>query len=324
VPGYEQLTQRSTDNDDSATARTNLHRKQTRSICTQTEETEVWPVSPIVHQVSPRKSAPVNTLIDNASTSEGLPQNNSDDPVFLPVLSEMEVKSAQHHDPKLAEIFLNIDLFPEYCKRNDILFRQFDNGTIRLVIPQTLVPKILRLFHDTPIMAHRAFAKTYPLIAQKYYWKNRSRDLRDFLKACPIGAMHKGQRPHNIAPLEQPPEITAPNQVVSIDCVGKCTPISDGNLYYLSILDEFSKLITLVPLIDLSADSVARALFTKHIAIYGSMKILTHDNASNFLSKVMDSLCKLFGIQRINILPYHAQGNGSNERSLTCLDSSCN
>jgi len=315
VPGYEQITQRSTDNDESATARTNLHRKQTRSICTQTEETEVWPISPIVHQVSPRNSASVNIPIDNASTSEGLPQNNSDNPVFLPVLSEMEVKSAQRHDPKLTDIFLNIDLFPKYCIRNDILFRQFDNGTIRLVIPQTLVPKILRLFHDTPIMAHRAYAKTYPLIAQKYYWKNMLRDLRNFIKACPICAMHKGQRPHNIAPLEQPPEITAPNQVVSIDCVGKCTPISDGNLYYLSILDEFSKLITLVPLVDLSADSVARALFTKHIAIYGPMKILMHDNASNFLSKVMDSLCKLFGIQRINILPYHAQRNGSNERS---------
>ena len=206
----------------------------------------------------------------------------------------------------------NLNNYSQYFMNNqNLLCKIGDKDTFQLVIPKTMINTILQLFHDTPLIAHKSFDKTFNLIKTKYYWQFMARDIKNYIKACMICATRKSQRPANIAPLEQPKPLTRPNQKVSLDCVGKISPPSNG--YYLCIHDDFTKLITLVPLIDLSARSVAEAFFTKHIALYGCPEILICDNAKNFLSQLMNELCHIMKIERIKILPYHPQIN-NNER----------
>ncbi|KAL7290392.1 hypothetical protein TKK_0016083 [Trichogramma kaykai] len=70
-----------------------------------------------------------------------------------------------------------------------------------------------------------------------------------------------------------------------------------------------------IPLVDITAVSVADAFIKRFISIFGSPKVILTDQGSNFMSSLMKRLSKRFKIKQIKTTPYHAQSNGSLDRS---------
>ena len=106
-----------------------------------------------------------------------------------------------------------------------------------------------------------------------------------------------------------------------MDILGPITE-SEGYKYILLFVDSFSKWCEAVPLKECSAITVAEALHKEIICRYGSFQTLVSDRAKNFMSSVVDHLCKVYNIQHRFISAYHAQANSICERQNSRIEQS--
>ncbi|XP_015109332.1 uncharacterized protein LOC107036105 [Diachasma alloeum] len=88
-----------------------------------------------------------------------------------------------------------------------------------------------------------------------------------------------------------------------------------GHCHILTIQDNFSKHCTAVPLKDIKAHTIAHALATKYVALYGCPKIILSDKGTSFLSKLFNQLGKVLRFHHITTSGYRPQSNGALERS---------
>ena len=62
------------------------------------------------------------------------------------------------------------------------------------------------------------------------------------------------------------------------------------------------------------ATIIARLLIDEIISRHGAPRVLLSDRGTNFLSKVVAEVCKIFQIQKVNTSSYHPQTDGLVER----------
>lgn len=80
------------------------------------------------------------------------------------------------------------------------------------------------------------------------------------------------------------------------------------------MLDRFSRWVEAVPLIEVSAQTVAKAFFNSWISRFGTPKILTTDQGAQFESRLFSALLVLVGCERVRTTLYHPAANGMMER----------
>ena len=102
---------------------------------------------------------------------------------------------------------------------------------------------------------------------------------------------------------------------------------STGNQYYLMVACYFSKWLECFPIPDQKGTTVARKLVYEIVARYGASRELHSDQGTNFGSKVVLEVCRLFWIHKIRTTPYHPRSDGFIERSFRtlgrCLKAAC-
>lgn len=91
-------------------------------------------------------------------------------------------------------------------------------------------------------------------------------------------------------------------------------PISDGYRYLLTCIDRFSRWPTAIPLADIEAKTVAKALLNSWIANFGVPHEITTDQGRQFESQLFNELAKMCGTKHIRTTAYHPQANGIIER----------
>ena len=78
---------------------------------------------------------------------------------------------------------------------------------------------------------------------------------------------------------------------------------------------------------DQKATTLARKLVFEIVARYGAFRELHSDQGTNFGSKVVLEVCRLFGIHKTRTTPYHPRSDGFIERSFRtlgrCLKAAC-
>ncbi|XP_058790930.1 uncharacterized protein LOC131664081 [Phymastichus coffea] len=84
--------------------------------------------------------------------------------------------------------------------------------------------------------------------------------------------------------------------------------------YCLTCVDRFSRWPEVVPLSDMEANTVAKALLSTWIARFGVPARITTDQGRQFESALFAELCNLLGTKRIRSTSYHPQANGQVER----------
>ncbi|XP_011870093.1 PREDICTED: uncharacterized protein LOC105563257, partial [Vollenhovia emeryi] len=100
---------------------------------------------------------------------------------------------------------------------------------------------------------------------------------------------------------------------VHMDIVGPLHP-SNGFTYCLTIIDRFSRWPEAIPILDITAKTVARAFFDNWVARFGAPNILTTDQGQQFEAQLFSALLKLIGCKRIRTTAYHPAANGMIER----------
>ena len=184
----------------------------------------------------------------------------------------------------------------------------------QLVVPHSLRNDILLSMHDTILFAaHAGIDRTYHNIRLRYYWPGMYHDIVQYVKSCVDCQASKRSYIKNkppLCPLPQPELF----QRWHMDFLGPLEKSVEGNQYVLILVDAYSHWVEGFPMKTMEAQEVAKILFREVITRYGTPKTLLTDRAPNFIGKIMQSLCSLFQITKLNTSAYHPQTNSTVER----------
>lgn len=169
--------------------------------------------------------------------------------------------------------------------------------------------------HDHILAGHFGVVRTYAAIRRKYYWKNLSAQVRNYILSCPNCSTRKGKGHIKKAPLHPMPVPSQPFERLAVDCLGPFPETHRKNKYIVVFVDHLTKWVESFATPDIQATTIARFLFDEIICRHSTPKSLHSDRGSNFLSNIVKELCKLLQISKTFTSSFHPSGNGLVERS---------
>ena len=232
----------------------------------------------------------------------------------------------QRRDPELAAMidFLENDILPTndnfYIGQDGLLYhidfnrrRNARESFSQLVVPAALRFEILSNVHDHIAGAHFGLNKTFSKLKQRYWWKGMFKDVEHWVKSCVECSMRKSPRNSKKAPL-LPIPVEGAFDRVAVDVLGPFPPSSKGSRYIVVFSDYLTRWVEAFPVPSVEATVIARLLIDEIISRHGAPRVLLSDRGTNFLSKVVAEVCKIFQIQKVNTSSYHPQTDGLVER----------
>ena len=237
-------------------------------------------------------------------------------------LRSSQVEKAQREDklwgPLLSALESGTTPPPRYSsvpgtpiRVNNVLFFA-DHKRMKLAVPESLIPQVLSMCHDSALAGHKDATKTLHRLRHNFMVHNATTRVKTYVQYCHTCQISKSYE-KSTNPMATLPTPSMFNERIHIDLVGPLHSNS-GHAYVLTIRDAFSRYQQFAALKDKSATSVASALITKWIAPFGPPTSMTSDNGKEFTNQVISSLCKQVNIHQIFCTPYYPQGNGLGER----------
>ena len=140
-----------------------------------------------------------------------------------------------------------------------------------------------------------------------------------YVKKLPICQLRKTTRIKRKAKAVIPDAPIDPNEKISMNIFGPLPATTLGNEYILSIQDQLTKSLMLIPLNKADSESIIEGLFDHYIYIFGAAKSVLTDQGQNFVSELIQNFENLFRLEHIKTTTYHPQKNGSHERAYSTL-----
>jgi hypothetical protein len=240
-----------------------------------------------------------------------------------PVLSRLRVWVRGHREPSRDEIageshMLRVYLsnYANLVEYGDVLAVRFEDQTEHILIPPSLVERLIALAHQGPGTAHEGIGKTLKRLKKHFYWFGMKKDVGLHVTLCSVCDAFQSYRQVPKAPLN-PFRVGHRNELVALDVLGgqdtlQLTPL--GNRVILVMMDLFTKFAVAAPMPDQRARTTVTTFNQKWVLLFGApMRILT-DNGRNFVSHTFRAFCDRWLIRKDNTTPYHPHGNGALER----------
>ena len=169
--------------------------------------------------------------------------------------------------------------------------------------------------HEHPLgVAHFGFKKTYDKFCHFFFALNAYpviKEICDNCTLCPI-VKHENKTARTSMGTVQTKQRW---EILSLDLSGPFPLSNYDNKYLLTAVDLFTKFTILIPIPNMKAITVARAVLRNVIAHFGvPLNILT-DRGGSFESQILQQLCDSLNINKLRTMSHHPQGNASNERS---------
>ena len=212
-------------------------------------------------------------------------------------------------------------LDPEFKNKLDNPPKNFtlENGLLffkdRLCVPQGQYRlKLLHDKHEVPSSGHLGYKKTLKRVQEKYYWKNMSKTISDYVASCDICQRTKSinHKPFGLLqPLEPP---SGKWTHITMDFVKPLPKTANGNIGIFVVVDRLSKMIRIVPFSeDPDGPKTAKLFFENIYRHHGLPSVIICDRDPVFMSTFWKSL---FSTLKTKINPssaYHPETDGQTE-----------
>ena len=189
-----------------------------------------------------------------------------------------------------------------------------DDVIEKVILPIDLIPTLLAVLHDHPSAGHMGREKTLQRVKQsKFLWRHRTKSVREWCRRCDLCLRAKAPNRPQLAPMKSMPT-GAPMERVAMDILGPFPTTFYNNQFVLVIADYFTKWMEMVALPDHRAETVAEALVEVFFCRLGIPSQLHSDQGTDFTSKVVTEMSRLFRVDKIRTSPWHPQSDGQVER----------
>ena len=260
----------------------------------------------------------MNALQQSDPEIEKIREKQRKDPELSEIMDYIQHDSLPSNDAKARRILLRSDCF--YISQDGLLYhldrsqkRSARDSFSQLVVPQSMKYEILSNVHNHVAGAHFGVHKTFQKLKQRYWWPSMFKDVEHWCKSCVDCAMKKSPRNTKRAPL-LPLPVEGAFDRVAVDVLGPFKPSSRQNRYIVVFSDYLTRWCEAFPVPSVEAFVIARLLVDEIIARHGAPRVLLSDRGTNFLSRLVAEVCKIFQIQKVNTSSYHPQTDGLVER----------
>ena len=143
-----------------------------------------------------------------------------------------DVTREEQLQDKLCNQYRHQDEF--WTDKENLLYRRGPSSQLCIVIPTSLVPVVLKSYHELPFTAHQGVGRTVEFIKRKYWWETVASDVREYIRKCDACARRKTGSRIN-APLGDQLEDKEFLDIVSLDVVGPLPLLRKGISIYLHL-----------------------------------------------------------------------------------------
>ena len=245
----------------------------------------------------------------SSATVQPFLQEQLRDPDLVSMVQYLE-KGELPADPELSRrLILNSTLFTVL---DNTLYMTHRDGGVRAVVPTHLRRQLMDDYHRGPSGSHYSADKLFRTISHHWWWQGMRRDIVQFTRNCPECTIVSGGGKTVYPPLH-PIEVQRPFQIIGIDIMD--LPVTkQGNRHVLVFQDHFTKWPMVYAVPDQKSQRIVRILCEEIVPMFGIPEALLSDRGANLLSHLMQDVCKLLGIKKLNTTSYHPQCNGMVER----------
>ena len=205
----------------------------------------------------------------------------------------------------------------QYEEKSGILYRHvIDNNQdyLTVVLPTSLVLKVLDYLHDGPECSHGGENRTWHRVRHRYYMPGLRSLIKRYIASCDVCQRRKAIRTKAAGFLNEPLAPEKPYDVVAIDVTGPLTSTASGNKYIVCAIDRFTRFISAEAFPKVDASDIAQFLFDQIVFRHGCPKIICSDRGSIFVSDLVESLLKILKVRHWRTSSYRPQANGVCER----------
>ena len=212
-------------------------------------------------------------------------------------------------EPKTSEIQQSKGLL-RYCQEFDRLLieeegqllcyneptEKLDDENLRICLPLSLFLERFKFGHYNEMGGHMGASKTYNNAKRFYYWPGMFDWICALTADCLTCQNNKPKPKHrNEVPLEEWQNETVPFRTIDIDHEGPLHPSSNRNLHCLLVIDVFSRLLMVYPVINNGAQATISAV-EKWILSFGNPQSIVHDRGTAFINTEFINWTKELGI----------------------------
>ena len=181
-----------------------------------------------------------------------------------------------------------------------------------IVLPESMVGKILKAYHDDPISGHSGLFQTYEKIKSKYYWPKMNKRITKYIQNCESCQFNKTGLGNSTALLKSI-VVSAPFEKIGIDILGPL-PRSSGKEYIIVVTEYFTRWVEMKALARKDAKSTAKFLIENILCRHGCPKSILSDQGRNFISEIVQEVGRFMNTKWQLSTAYHPQTNGLTER----------
>ena len=231
-----------------------------------------------------------------------------DDDAYAPTIAYLESNTLPP-DSKLAKKLVLTT--SQFSLLDGVLYHVQPDGRLMLAVPEALRYKLFKEAHGGVFSGHLREAKIYSQLRKHYWWPGMRSDVRKWCKACLVCATR--QTGQATKPPLCPIPVAGPFDCVGVDVL-QLPRTLNGNQYAVVFVDYLTKWPEVFATPDQTAETIANLFVGEIISRHGVPAKLLSDRGTNFLSELMQEICKLMGTKKVNTSSYHPQTDGLVER----------
>ena len=158
---------------------------------------------------------------------------------------------------------------------------------------------------------HQGHDNTLSLLQECFGWPGMTSQMQQSIRTCACCLQHESGLSQ--APLH-PIMATAPLDLLHADFTSiEITLELNQSSRVTNVLvfqDHFTKHVLAYVTPDQTAKTITMYLYQGYILIFGALARLLSDRSANFMKSVIDKMCQILSMKKLQTTPYHPQTNG--------------